>query len=150
MVTKNWPLISVYFAGSIKGGKACTENYPYIIELLKKHFIVLSEHLNRSHHQGEEPKKLSDVQIYERDINLIKKADFIIAEVTAPSHWVGYEIATATLVEQKPVFLLYQKGTIISAILSGSIPQERIFQRETKEDLATIISEIAEIVYENN
>jgi len=61
LLTENTSPISVYFAGSIRGDKKCTEIYPYIIEQLKKYFTVLSEHLDWLHREGEEINNLSNI-----------------------------------------------------------------------------------------
>jgi hypothetical protein len=84
-----------------------------------------------------------------RDMELFQQADFVVAEVTAPSHGVGYEIAKIDTV--KPIFLLHKKGIRISAMLIGSIHKmtsiygNRIFEYKTKEDIKAIIAEIANI-----
>ena len=57
--------------------------------------------------------------IYERDVNWIRESDLLIAEVSTPSHGVGYEIAYA-LTLNKPVLALYEENRVISAMILGN------------------------------
>ncbi len=92
--------MKIYFAGSIRGGREDREKYFKIIEYLKKHGEVLSEHIGSENidHKGE---KLSSEEIFNRDVEWIKKADVIIAEVSTPSLGVGYEICFAEELNKK-------------------------------------------------
>ena len=62
----------------------------------------------------EEPR-----DIYNRDVNWIQESDMLIAEVSTPSHGVGYEIGYA-LDLNKPVLCMCQKGVVVSKMISGN------------------------------
>ena len=70
-------------------------------------------------------------EVYERDVTWIRKADALIAEVSAPSHGVGYEIGFA-LNAGKPVLCIYQDGRKVSKMISGN-PDPQLIVRSYKE-----------------
>jgi nucleoside 2-deoxyribosyltransferase len=57
--------------------------------------------------------------IYHRDISWIKESDLVVAEISTPSHGVGYEIGYA-LVHQKPVYCMYAEGCVVSKMITGN------------------------------
>ena len=100
--------MTIYFAGSISGGRGDQAIYSQIIELLKQHGTVLTEQFGQSSltSVGE---NLADRDIHDRDLAWLRKADVLVAEVTTPSLGVGYEIGRA--VEWgKPVICLYRQS----------------------------------------
>lgn len=56
--------------------------------------------------------------IAQRDLYWIEHCDALFAEVTYPSHGVGYEIAHAAQ-HQKPIWLFADKEADVSSILTG-------------------------------
>jgi len=67
----------------------------------------------------ENERKLTPQDVYERDVNWIKNCDTLIAEVSVPSHGVGYEIGFALNIG-KPVLCLYQKDRRVSKMITGN------------------------------
>jgi nucleoside 2-deoxyribosyltransferase len=57
--------------------------------------------------------------VYARDTRWIQESEILIAEISAPSHGVGYEIGYA-LSLGKPVLALYQEGRKVSKMISGN------------------------------
>ncbi len=57
--------------------------------------------------------------IYNRDVNWIRESDLLIAEVSTPSHGVGYEIGYALDLE-KPVLCLFKNGVVVSKMITGN------------------------------
>jgi hypothetical protein len=57
--------------------------------------------------------------IYQRDVNWIEESDLLIAEVSTPSHGVGYEIGYA-LDLGKPVLCLYNQEIEVSKMITGN------------------------------
>jgi nucleoside 2-deoxyribosyltransferase len=112
--------IKIYFAGSIRGGRADVSRYFDIIELLREYGRVLTEHVADAR-LTENGDLEDDYLIHNRDMLWLKEADCLIAEVTVPSLGVGYEIGTATQ-WGKPVLCLFHSGdgTALSAMISGS------------------------------
>jgi 2'-deoxynucleoside 5'-phosphate N-hydrolase len=78
-------------------------------------------------------------EVYSRDVTWICASDALIAEVSAPSHGVGYEIGYA-LGLGKPVLALYQEGRRVSKMLSGNPdPNLSVMTYESAEDAVEII-----------
>jgi len=111
--------MKIYFAGSIRGGRDFAVDYEQIVARLGAHGAVLTEHVadqNLSDH-GE---TLSDEQIFQRDINWLREADLVVAEVSQPSLGVGYEIA-AGLALGKPIVCLFRpESGSLSAMIGGN------------------------------
>jgi len=114
--------MKIYFAGSIRGGRADHESYFKIIEYLKKYGQVLTEHVGDKNLTDLGEKNIPEEEIYKRDVSWLKETDVFIAEVSTPSLGVGYEIAKAE--EQgKRILCLGKKqedGKRISAIIKGN------------------------------
>jgi 2'-deoxynucleoside 5'-phosphate N-hydrolase len=109
----------IYFAGSIRGGRADQAIYLEIIEVLRRHGTVLTEHIGAEALSGVgEP--LPDCDIHDRDLDWLRQADVLVAEVTTPSLGVGYEIGRA--VEWgKRIVCLYRpmEGRRLSGMIAG-------------------------------
>lgn len=64
---------------------------------------------------------LDDQGIYRRDVQWLQQADVIIAEVSAPSLGVGYEISFALHVRNIPALCLRHRSSgSLSAMISGN------------------------------
>ena len=98
--------MKIYFAGSIKGGREDTELYVHLIAHLKEHGQVLTEHIaNKNIYFPEE--NASDERIHDQDFAWLLESDVVIAEVTAPSIGVGYELGRA-VERKKKILCLYR------------------------------------------
>jgi nucleoside 2-deoxyribosyltransferase len=111
--------MNIYFACSITGGREFEVVYQEIVAALTAdgHEIPTS-HLAQSDVMQNE-RELMPQEVYERDVNWIKNCDALIAEVSAPSHGVGYEIGLALNIG-KPVLCLYQKDRRVSRMITGN------------------------------
>jgi nucleoside 2-deoxyribosyltransferase len=111
--------MNIYFACSITGGREFEAGYQEIVTALtaEGHEIPTS-HLAQSD-VIENERNLTPQEVYERDINWLKNCDALIAEVSVPSHGVGYEIGFALNI-RKPVLCLYQKGRKVSKMITGN------------------------------
>ena len=129
--------MTIYFAASISGGRGDQPVYEQIIGLLKQHGTVLTEHFGSAAitSAGE---SLSDRAIHDRDIDWLKMADVLVAEVTTPSLGVGYEIGRA--VEWgKRIICLHRpaEGRRLSGMIAGSPGVETHVYRSV-EDVSVI------------
>ena len=127
----------VYFAGSIRGGRADAELYHRMVEYIKQRAVVLTEHV------GEVNLKESrgDRDIYEQDTAWLRESDMLIGECTCPSLGVGYELAYAEHYG-KPCHLFYNKTKCqLSAMLTGN-PFFHIHPYEREEELYEVIDSI--------
>lgn len=109
----------VYFAGSIRGGRADAELYKRIIKYIQRNHVVLTEHVGDLSLSKTEGMKDRDAAIYEQDTAWLRESDMVIAECSTPSLGVGYELAYAEKYGI-PVHIFYNKSrTKLSAMLSG-------------------------------
>lgn len=84
--------------------------------------------------------KMTEQEIYARDLGLLEKSDALIAEVTVPSTGVGYEICRA-LVRKIPVLCLHMPDVAVSSMVLGGNPDTLMEVRSypDKEALKEII-----------
>ena len=142
--------LKVYFAGSIRGGRADASLYKRIIEYVQRTDTVLTEHvgdLSLSQKEGSTPAGFSgvdkDVAIYKQDTGWLRESDLVIAECTTPSLGVGYELAYAEKLG-KPVHIFYNRNrTSISAMLSGD-KYFSIHPSSAEDEIYPIIDKILE------
>ena len=113
--------MKIYFAGAIRGGREDAQLYKKLIAYLKEKGQVLTEHIGSTDLSWEGETSRKDEEIYNRDIEWLKSADIVIAEVTNPSLGVGYELAIAEKL-QIPTLCLYrtEKGKSLSAMIQGN------------------------------
>jgi 2'-deoxynucleoside 5'-phosphate N-hydrolase len=111
--------MNIYFACSITGGRDFEPVYRAITSaLLADGHEVPTAHLAGPGVKDLE-RQVDPREIYERDTAWIRACEALVAEVSTPSHGVGYEVAYA-LSLGKPVLCVYQEGQPISKMLSGN------------------------------
>ena len=135
--------MNIYFACSITGGRAYQSVYEAIVEALKTDgHEVPTAHLAQAGVVDEE-KIINPRDVYERDVAWIRGAQILIAEVSAPSHGVGYEVAFA-LGLGKPVLCLYEEGRSVSKMITGnSDPLLKVASYRGKDEAARLAREFA-------
>jgi nucleoside 2-deoxyribosyltransferase len=112
--------MNIYFAASIRAGRALQPTYEAIVHHLKDTgHTVLSEQVASKTILAEE-RDITDRQIYTQDTGMLDRCDVVVAEVTVPSLGVGYEIGYALHQGHRPVLCLCQAGTPLSAMLTGN------------------------------
>jgi hypothetical protein len=133
--------MTIYFAGSIRGGRDDRELYAAIITVLRGYGEVVTEHVGDANLTlgGE---NAPDREIHDRDMAWLRRSDVLVAEVTAPSLGVGYEIGRA--VEWgKRIIALYRPsaGRKLSGMIGGCTG---IVVREytTVDDLPPVFDEL--------
>jgi hypothetical protein len=57
-------------------------------------------------------------QVFERDTAGVRESDYLVADISVPSHGVGLEIMLA-YIEGKKIILLLKKGAIVSRMIRG-------------------------------
>ncbi len=137
--------MSIYFAGSIRGGRKDQDIYLKIIEHLQKYGNVLTEHVAdpNTTSLGE---KISEKKIFKRDMEWLKKADVVVAEVTNPSLGVGYELGIAEEMNKR-ILCLYRPSQekSLSAMVRGNNKFEVVDYNELKEAKTIIDSFIKSV-----
>lgn len=126
--------MNVYFACSITGGREFEPVYQAIVRaLLEDCHVVPTAHLAESGVLAVEAG-IAPQEVYTRDVAWIRGCDVLIAEVSLPSHGVGYEIAFS-LGLSKPVLALHQEKRKISKMISGNPdPKLSVSSYQTPED----------------
>ena len=111
--------MKLYFACSISGGRKDENAYQYLVKVLEEMGVEVP-----TAHIAETGIEIIDGQedpldIYQRDVNWIEESDLLVAEVSTPSHGVGYEIGYALSIG-KPVLCLYNQEVIVSKMITGN------------------------------
>jgi nucleoside 2-deoxyribosyltransferase len=109
----------IFLSGSIRGGRQLLETYRFIFDTLEEAGAeVLTWHVADPELEKVE-MRMTEEEIYARDMDLLARSDALIAEVTVPSTGVGYEICRA-LVRKIPVLCLYNPDAAVSAMVLGN------------------------------
>ena len=136
--------MKVYFAGSIRGGEPDREWFQQLITYIKQYGRVMTEHSFDFNYEDEIKK--DDEWIYTTDMGWLRESDALIAEITAPSLGVGYEIAKA---EEWgiPILMLYRDTPARkpSAMLNGNKNLPMIVYNDRNEVLEAIDEFLKEI-----
>ena len=127
--------MNIYFSCAITGGRQDQAVYEALVgALLDDGHEVPTARLSSSSIMDEEAV-IPPRDVYERDVTWVKNCDAVVAEVSTPSHGVGYEIALAISIG-KPVFCCYQEGRKVSKMITGnSSPALKVFPYHTREEL---------------
>jgi nucleoside 2-deoxyribosyltransferase len=111
--------MNIYFACSITGGREFESVYQAIVRALAEdQHVVPTAHLAQSG-VTEAESVITPDEVYARDTAWLRGCQVLIAEVSMPSHGVGYEIGLS-LGLGKPVLALYQEGRRVSKMISGN------------------------------
>jgi len=131
--------MNIYFACSITGGREFENVYQAIVQtLLDDGHVVPTWFLASGEVMGME-KIASPEDVFTRDTKWIDQADALIAEVSTPSHGVGYEIAYA-LSRGKRVLCCHQHGRNVSKMITGNPdPGLRVQAYQTSEEACSIV-----------
>ena len=133
--------MKIYFSCSITGGRDDQQSYTRIVEyLMQRGCVVPTAHLSSADVINEE-KVINPPDVYQRDVDWISSSDALIAEVSTPSHGVGYEIALALSLD-KPVLCCFKRGRKVSKMILGNT-HPRILVRDYAD-----IDELREILDE--
>lgn len=150
----------VYFAGSIRGGRADADLYKRMIAHIKRSAIVLTEHVGDLSLSKWEvrlgtprPGKASEpgsaagnslareIAIYDQDTAWLRESDLVIAECSTPSLGVGYEMAYAERFG-KPVHIFYDSTRVqLTAMLAGD-PYFILHPYKREEEIYPLLDQI--------
>ena len=138
--------MNIYFACSITGGRKFESVYQAITRaLLADGHAIPTAHLADPGVTALEGV-VQPSEVYERDVAWIRACDVLVAEVSTPSHGVGYEVAYALGIG-KPVVCVYRAGEKVSKMLTGNTHahiQVKTY-RTTVEAVAVVRSSLSEI-----
>ena len=129
--------MNVYFSCSVTGGRQDETVYQALVQMmLADGHQVPTAHLSDPGVMVLETQVSPD-EVYARDIAWLDGCDVVVAEVSTPSHGVGYEIAYA-LGLGKPVLCCYREGRRVSKMITGnSSPSLKVRVYRTEDELLT-------------
>lgn len=109
--------MDLYFSCSLTGGRQDQPVYAAMVAHLQAlGHRVLTEHLASEAVASD--GGLSPEAVFDRDTAWLRACGAVIAEVSTPSHGVGFEVAYA-LERGKPVLCLARDGVRVSKMLTG-------------------------------
>ena len=111
--------MNIYFACSITGGREDEPIYQQIVATLQANGHTVPTALLAGSNVIELEVIVDPVEVYIRDTGWIDGCDLLVAEVSTPSHGVGYEIGYA-LQKDKPVVCLHREGITVSKMIIGN------------------------------
>jgi 2'-deoxynucleoside 5'-phosphate N-hydrolase len=111
--------MKIYFSCSITGGRNDQKNYQEIVSALIAAGHTVPTAILADPNILDLEAAASALEVYQRDIAWLNECDAVVAEISTPSHGVGYEIAYA-LEKGKPVICGYQAGKRVSKMLTGN------------------------------
>jgi nucleoside 2-deoxyribosyltransferase len=133
--------MEIYFSCSLTGGRSDAPVYQQIVAyLLEQGFSVPTQHLAHPDIMNLE-RVVDPFEVYQRDIGWLNSCHAVVAEVSTPSHGVGYEIAYALGLE-KPVLCCFRENTVVSKMITGNTtPGLSLASYRTIEDLIPRLNE---------
>ena len=140
--------MNVYFACSITGGRQDELVYQSLVAALQSYGHHVPTALLASPDVMPLEGVVSAEDVYTRDVRWITECDFLLAEVSTPSHGVGYEIGYALSLGKK-VLCLYRKGRKVSKMILGNPhPQLTIHTYENPDQAVQILTTYLENITE--
>ncbi|MFV1859080.1 MAG: nucleoside 2-deoxyribosyltransferase [Anaerolineales bacterium] len=133
--------MNLYFACSLTGGRQDEGIYGIIV----RHLEGAGHEIPTAHLADPGVMELEKVtaadEIYARDIRWIEGCEALIAEVSTPSHGVGYEIAYALRLS-RPVLCCYREGVTVSKMILGNdSPGLVVRAYQTESEVPKLIDE---------
>lgn len=130
--------MNIYFACSITGGREFEPVFQAIVNaLLADGHDVPTAHLAAAS-VGEMERIIVPAEVYTRDVAWIRAANVLVAEVSTPSHGVGYEIGFA-LGLGKPVLACHRRDRGISKMVSGNPDTNLVVRQYDDPEEAVLI-----------
>lgn len=130
----------VYFSGSISGGRNDLALYGRIVDALRSRGMTVQAGEVTTASVGAAGETLDARAIFERDLRWLEdvatNGGALVAEVTQPSHGVGYEIAAARYRFGIPVVAMFRpgEGRRCSAMIAGDPGISLVEYEETAID----------------
>ncbi|HLD94962.1 MAG TPA: nucleoside 2-deoxyribosyltransferase [Anaerolineales bacterium] len=115
--------MKIYFACAIVGGRQDETIYQQLVDALVADGHEVPTAMNAGPSWQHLEGSPDPHEVYRRDTGWIDESQVLIAEVSTPSHGVGYEIGYA-LERGKPVLCIYRRGVRVSKMLTGNTTPE--------------------------
>ncbi|MEX1248945.1 MAG: nucleoside 2-deoxyribosyltransferase [Anaerolineales bacterium] len=111
--------MKIYFACAIVGGRQEEAVYEKLVATLLADGHEVPTAMNAGPGWQSMEGSPDPHEVYRRDTAWIDQSRVMIAEISTPSHGVGYEISYA-LERGKPVLCIYRRGVRVSKMLTGN------------------------------
>jgi nucleoside 2-deoxyribosyltransferase len=129
--------MNIYFSCSITGGRSDQPVYQTLVEYM----LANGHEVPTAHLSGTDVMQLETAAqpdwVYQRDTTWVQECDVIVAEVSTPSHGVGYEIALGVALG-KPVLCCFQTDKRVSKMILGN-PHVSLAPYETAEEALSAV-----------
>jgi 2'-deoxynucleoside 5'-phosphate N-hydrolase len=127
--------MNIYFACSITGGRQDELVYQKIVAALQEYGHQVPTAVLASPEVMPLEGMATPEEVYARDVGWITECDLLVAEVSTPSHGVGYEIGYA-LSLGKNVLCLYRQDRKVSKMILGNPDPQLTIHTYTKPEQA--------------
>ena len=139
--------MNVYFAAPIRGDRSKIETNKYIVNFIKErgHEVLTDHTVKEKEKLIEIENNFGSTNIYKRDMKWIDECDILIAEATAPSFGVGYEVGYMLGSEDlrnKKVIILFDRiiESQVSAMVTGNCDKNAIvYGYESVDDIGRFL-----------
>jgi hypothetical protein len=135
---------TIYFSGSITGGRADAALYRQVVEALEADGHRVFAGAVAAEHVGPTGEALPPRTIFDRDLAWLDQSELLVAEVSTPSLGVGYEIAYARYRRAIRVIALVRPGNDrrCSAMISGDPGVELLEYADPAELIPRLLESI--------
>lgn len=138
--------MNIYFSCSITGGRNDQPVYAAVVQALLEDGHHVPTAILASPQVMDMERVIDPSEVYRRDVNWVRECDALIAEVSTPSHGVGYEIALALMLE-KPVLACYRAGAKVSKMILGNDhPRFRLGMYRDSAEAVTLIRDFLRVL----
>jgi nucleoside 2-deoxyribosyltransferase len=133
--------MNIYFACSITGGRQDELVYQRLVAALQENGHDVPTAILASPEVMPMEGLVTPADVYTRDTRWINECDLLLAEISTPSHGVGYEIGFA-LSLGKRVLCLHRQGCKVSKMILGN-PHPKLTVRSytTAEQAVLLLNE---------
>lgn len=135
--------MNIYFSCSITGGRKDQQAYQAIVTALLEDGHEVPTAILASKEVMAFETIIQPEEVFLRDTAWVEDCDAVVAEVSTPSHGVGYEIALA-LSLGKPVLCCYQSGRRVSKMILGN--NHPLIQLAEYDELHQIVTLVREFI----
>jgi nucleoside 2-deoxyribosyltransferase len=111
--------MNIYFSFSITGGREFQPILKQMAEGMLAAGCIVPTAMNAEATMDPMEGAQTPEAVFARDLAWIDECDLIVAEVSTPSHGVGYEICYG-LMTGKPVYAFYRQDVTVSKMITGN------------------------------
>jgi len=131
--------MNIYFACSVTGGRADEPIFQQLVTALQEQGHYVPTALLASPDVMPLEGVILPSEVYARDVDWINGCDLLLAEVSTPSHGVGYEIGYALSLRKKVLCLHRESRKVSKMILGNPDPQLTVMSYKTPEQALRLL-----------